>query len=78
LVATIRPTADKPASCPACGGGPGPGIKTSQSSPSASGRSKLSACGSTPDFTTALQDLANMPADITNAFLNGYGDVDLP
>jgi hypothetical protein len=33
--------------------------------------------GSTPDFTTALQDLANMPADITNAFLNGYGDVDL-
>jgi hypothetical protein len=33
--------------------------------------------GSTPDFTTALQDLANMPADITNAFLNGYGDVDI-
>lgn len=33
--------------------------------------------GSTPDLTTAFQDLANMPADITNAFLNGYGDVDL-
>jgi hypothetical protein len=33
--------------------------------------------GSTPDFTTALQDLANMPADITNAFLNGYGDADI-
>ena len=26
---------------------------------------------------TALQDLANMPADIINVFLNGYGDVDL-
>lgn len=33
--------------------------------------------GSTPDFTTAFQDLVNMPADITNAFLNGYGNVDL-
>lgn len=33
--------------------------------------------GSTPDLTTTFQDLANMPADITNAFLNGYGDVDL-
>lgn len=33
--------------------------------------------GSTPDLTTAFQDLVNMPADITNAFLNGYGDVDL-
>jgi hypothetical protein len=27
--------------------------------------------GGTPDFMTALQDLANMPADIINAFLNG-------
>jgi hypothetical protein len=33
--------------------------------------------GSTPDLTTAFQDLANMPADITNAFLNGFGDVNL-
>jgi hypothetical protein len=33
--------------------------------------------GSTPDLTTAFQDLVNMPADITNTFLNGYGDVDL-
>jgi hypothetical protein len=33
--------------------------------------------GGTPDLMTALQDLANMPADIINAFLNGYGDVDL-
>jgi hypothetical protein len=33
--------------------------------------------GSTPDLTTAFQDLINMPADITNAFLNGFGEVDL-
>jgi hypothetical protein len=33
--------------------------------------------GSTPDLTTAFQDLVNMPADITNAFLNRYGDVDV-
>ena len=32
---------------------------------------------STPDFTTALQDLINAPANITGAFLNGYGDVSL-
>jgi len=33
--------------------------------------------GSNPDCTTALQDLANMPANVTNAFLNGHGDVNL-
>lgn len=31
--------------------------------------------GATPDWTTALQDLANIPANLTNAFLNDYGDV---
>ena len=34
--------------------------------------------GSNPDYTTALDDLLNMPANITNAFLNGYGDYDIP
>lgn len=33
--------------------------------------------GATPDWGTAFQDLLNMPASITNSFLNGYGDVDL-
>ena len=33
--------------------------------------------GANPDYTTALDDLANMPANLTNAFLNGYGDVNL-
>ena len=31
--------------------------------------------GSNPDYTTAFDDLLNMPANVTNAFLNGYGDV---
>ena len=33
--------------------------------------------GDTPDWDTALQTLARMPADITGAYLNGYGEVDL-
>jgi hypothetical protein len=33
--------------------------------------------GTNPEYTTALDDLANMPANLTNAFLNGYGDVKL-
>jgi hypothetical protein len=33
--------------------------------------------GADPNYTTALDDLANMPANLTNAFLNGYGDVNL-
>ena len=33
--------------------------------------------GSTPDFTAAFQDLVNAPANITGAFLNGYGDVNV-
>ncbi len=33
--------------------------------------------GNNPDLTTALQDLVNMPANLTNAFLNGYGDVNV-
>lgn len=33
--------------------------------------------GATPDWDTALQSLANMPANITDAYLNGYGSVDL-
>ncbi|MEZ0366584.1 outer membrane porin GjpA [Mycobacterium sp. pUA109] len=32
---------------------------------------------SSSDPMTALQDLVDMPANITNAFLNGYGPVDL-
>lgn len=36
----------------------------------------LSAAGG-PDWATASQDLLGMPADVANAFLNGYGDVDL-
>lgn len=31
--------------------------------------------GSTPNLPVAFQDLLNLPADVTNAFLNGYGDV---
>ena len=31
--------------------------------------------GSNPDYTTAFDDLLNMPANVTNAFLNGYGDI---
>jgi hypothetical protein len=33
--------------------------------------------GANPDYTTAFDDLMNMPANLTNAFLNGYGDVNL-
>jgi hypothetical protein len=33
--------------------------------------------GPTPDWTTAFQDLLNMPANLTSAFLNGYGNIDL-
>lgn len=33
--------------------------------------------GATPDLTTAFDDLVNIPASLTGAFLNGYGDVDL-
>ena len=33
--------------------------------------------GTTPDLTTAFDDLVNIPASLTGAFLNGYGDVDL-
>lgn len=33
--------------------------------------------GPTPDYTTALQELLNMPANLTNAYLNGYGNIDL-
>jgi hypothetical protein len=33
--------------------------------------------GATPDYTTAFNDLADMPANLTNAFLNGYGDINL-
>jgi hypothetical protein len=33
--------------------------------------------GANPDYTTALDDLANAPTNLTNAFLNGYGEVNL-
>lgn len=33
--------------------------------------------GATPDYTTAFNDLADLPANVTNAFLNGYGDINL-
>ena len=33
--------------------------------------------GATPDYTTAFNDLLDMPANVTNAFLNGYGDINL-
>jgi hypothetical protein len=33
--------------------------------------------GADPNYTTAFDDLLNMPANLTNAFLNGYGDVNL-
>ena len=33
--------------------------------------------GPTPDYMTAFQELLNMPANITNAYLNGYGNIDL-
>jgi hypothetical protein len=33
--------------------------------------------GATPDYATAFNDLADMPANLTNAFLNGYGDINL-
>lgn len=32
---------------------------------------------STPNFTAAFQDLLNAPANITGAFLNGYGDINV-
>lgn len=31
---------------------------------------------STPDYTTALNDLLGIPADMTNAFFEGFGNVD--
>jgi hypothetical protein len=33
--------------------------------------------GPTADYTTAFQDLAEMPANVTNAFLNGFGEVSI-
>jgi hypothetical protein len=33
--------------------------------------------GATPDYTSAFNDLADLPANVTNAFLNGYGDINL-
>jgi hypothetical protein len=33
--------------------------------------------GASPDYTAALNELADLPANVTNAFLNGYGDVNL-
>jgi hypothetical protein len=33
--------------------------------------------GATPDYTAAFNELADMPANVTNAFLNGYGDINL-
>lgn len=33
--------------------------------------------GSNPDFVAALNDLVNIPAAVTGAFLDGYGSVDL-
>jgi hypothetical protein len=33
--------------------------------------------GASPDYTAALDDVANLPANVTNAFLNGYGDINL-
>lgn len=33
--------------------------------------------GATPDYTAALDELADAPANVTNAFLNGYGDINL-
>ncbi|WIM88188.1 hypothetical protein PT015_01290 [Candidatus Mycobacterium wuenschmannii] len=33
--------------------------------------------GATPDYTTAFNELLDMPANVTNAFLNGYGEIDL-
>ena len=33
--------------------------------------------GANPDYTPAFDDLLNMPANLTNAFLNGYGNVSL-
>jgi hypothetical protein len=33
--------------------------------------------GADPSFSTAIHDLIDMPANVTNAFLNGYGDVSL-
>jgi hypothetical protein len=33
--------------------------------------------GPTADYTTAFQDLAEIPANVTNAFLNGFGEVNL-
>jgi hypothetical protein len=33
--------------------------------------------GTDPNYPTALDDVANMPANLTNAFLNGFGDYDI-
>ncbi len=33
--------------------------------------------GASPDYTTAFNDLLDMPANVSNAFLNGYGDINL-
>jgi hypothetical protein len=33
--------------------------------------------GASPDYTTAFNDLLDAPANVTNALLNGYGDINL-
>jgi hypothetical protein len=33
--------------------------------------------GSTHDYAVALKDVVDIPANVTNAFLNGYGDISL-
>jgi hypothetical protein len=33
--------------------------------------------GATPAYTAALNELADVPANVSNAFLNGYGDINL-
>lgn len=33
--------------------------------------------GASPDYTTAFNDLTDLSANLTNAFLNGYGDINL-
>jgi hypothetical protein len=33
--------------------------------------------GASPDYTTAFNDVLDVPANVTNAFLNGYGDINL-
>jgi hypothetical protein len=33
--------------------------------------------GASPDYTTAFNDVLDIPANLTNAILNGYGDINL-